>query len=789
MFLLACTGPADKAGSDGSDTDTTLGDTDVIDTDSGYPIVDGRVQCAEPPAAPVDGCEVAAGTGQTVVRGVVLTADRVYQQGEVRYDDDGVITCVGCDCAEPEDTVVSCPSGVVSPGLINPHDHLTFSENPPLAPSATRYDHRHEWRAVLSTPGNRNGSGATSAGNRVAEWRQVIAGTTALVGSGFAEGGLRNLDEGNGLEGLPMKPVLNQTFPLGDSNRQLKPNCTWSYRDDEDDFARSSAYIPHVAEGINTFAAEEVRCQHGRDAAGIDALEPNIAHIHAIGLDAVDYARMASSGTGLIWSPRSNISLYGHTAQVTLFDTLGGTLSLGTDWTYSGSATMLRELACAAYLNDVHYDGWFTDAELWAMATTTAAAHSGAAGLLGELVEGAFADIAVFDGRTLADHAAVVRAEDSRAVWLVLRGGEALFGDLDTVQGLRAGCETFPVCGEARGLCMSGDLGESWEDLVAAAPGAYPLTFCDTPANEPTCVPSRPGGYQGPTSDDSDGDGIPNATDGCPDIFDPIRPIDAGAQPDADGDGVPDACDDTPVPPDLDGDGVPNTIDVCFEDADESQADGDNDGRGDACDACPTYPNPLRGCPASLPVAATIPQIRGGQGGTVVFRGVLTGAGDSGFFLQDPTVNGGRNAGIYVFADYRLTFPLGTEVEVQGVPGDYFGEAQVEADLITRVGPATPIVPVSVSVADAVTSAYQGTLVALTDGMVTDLDYDCAADGNCGDAGLWEIDGADGVLVFDRLYRDGDWTAQKGTLPVVGVMGFRWERARIMPRTSADFGP
>jgi hypothetical protein len=80
-------------------------------------------------------------------------------------------------------------------------------------------------------------------------------------------------------------------------------------------------------------------------------------------------------------------------------------------------------------------------------------------------------------------------------------------------------------------------------------------------------------------------------------------------------------------------------------------------------------------------------------------------------------------------------------------------------------------------------------LVKIIDGTVTDDNYDCSVDGSsCSDEGLWEIDGADGVLVYDRLYQDSDWLDQVSTLPVVGVMNYRWNRRRVMPRTAADFG-
>jgi hypothetical protein len=50
-----------------------------------------------------------------------------------------------------------------------------------------------------------------------------------------------------------------------------------------------------------------------------------------------------------------------------------------------------------------------------------------------------------------------------------------------------------------------------------------------------------------PSSSDADGDGIPDASDDCPRVFNPIRPVDGGKQADADGDGVGDACDPCPL--------------------------------------------------------------------------------------------------------------------------------------------------------------------------------------------------------------------------------------------------
>ena len=78
---------------------------------------------------------------------------------------------------------------------------------------------------------------------------------------------------------------------------------------------------------------------------------------------------MAAAGTALIWSPRSNITLYGDTARVSTAARLGVEIALGTDWMPTGSMNLLRELACADSFNKTYLDGYFTDVQLWQMVT------------------------------------------------------------------------------------------------------------------------------------------------------------------------------------------------------------------------------------------------------------------------------------------------------------------------------------------------------------------------------------------------------------------------------------
>ncbi|HPD28202.1 MAG TPA: OmpA family protein, partial [Paludibacteraceae bacterium] len=117
---------------------------------------------------------------------------------------------------------------------------------------------------------------------------------------------------------------------------------------------------------------------------------------------------------------------------------------------------------------------------------------------------------------------------------------------------------------------------------------------------------------------DSDGDGVPDRIDECPDTPQGVVVDSVGCPVDSDGDGVPDyidECPDTPqgvvvdsvgCPIDDDGDGVPNYIDECPDtpqgvvvDSVGCPVDTDGDGIPDYLDKCPNVPGPESnyGCP------------------------------------------------------------------------------------------------------------------------------------------------------------------------------------------------
>jgi len=119
---------------------------------------------------------------------------------------------------------------------------------------------------------------------------------------------------------------------------------------------------------------------------------------------------------------------------------------------------------------------------------------------------------------------------------------------------------------------------------------------------------------------DSDGDGVPNEIDACPDTPKGVKVDSRGCPIDSDGDGIPDYLDKCPGTPkgvevdcdgcplDSDGDGVPDYLDECpgtprgiAVDSRGCPLDSDGDGVPDYRDKCPGTPKGVTvdsaGCP------------------------------------------------------------------------------------------------------------------------------------------------------------------------------------------------
>ena len=855
-------GPGGDGGVDALDEIPTPQPAQPHPTANPQPKVTECPRAALAPAA-TGTCEVTkAGTAGKVFQGTVLAPEELFHKGEILIDDAGKILCVACDCstdaAYAAASVVTCANGVISPGLINAHEHMTYQNNAPVGHPGLRYENRSDWQGGRGHARLDYNSGANSTVRAFGELRFLMGGATSIAGGGGIAGMMRNLDmSAEELDGLPALPANSDVFPLSMPGKNLQSGCNYSPGGTKaGTVSQLASYLPHISEGIDVEARNEFLCTSVKDSP-TDLVQPQTAIIHGVALTAADAVLVRTDMTKVVWSPRSNVDLYGNTASVTMLDLVGVNICLGTDWVPSGSMNMLRELKCADSLNQVYFDKHFSDADLWRMVTGNAASAVGAEYAIGHLKPGYLADIAIFDGTTSKDYRAVIDAgvED---VALVLRGGKAMYGDDALISnaafGVGTGCEVIApdVCGKQKKACL--DLTFTVPMPAPARPPTlavvkaagevyYPLFFCKNvvPTNEPSCLPSRPGVVLGSTvytgaitPEDKDGDGIINEQDNCPLIFNPIRPMDKGAQADSDQDGIGDACDICPEDAtqkctratggDLDGDGIPNGSDNCPEDANPTQADGDGDGRGDACDSCDAKN------PGAVACALTISTIRNfaapghPKSGTVVETTgyVSSRKASDGFYIQEaPT--GGSFQGIRVILD-GLTGTvggggavIGKKITVYGLYNEIFGVAQITAVTIA-IDPAAvvPMIPLLVTrsqidnTAGFAAKEFESLLIELA-GPIT------ITNDNPDTGPFYEFEIGAGLRVDDAIFsRLGAPTQGGASCPtpcayppngmdtkvpptangpnlttgqtfskVVGILGFSFSNRKIYPRTAA----
>jgi hypothetical protein len=758
-----------------------------------------EADCAGVAFAP---CEPRVGTnGATLVRGTIVTPDRVICDGAVLFDRDShKIACVNDQCddqALARDASVVC-ADVVLPGLINPHDHMSYNTLPRWQHPGHLFTNHNQWDTQLAREiyGARPPADDPVAG-RYNEMRLLMSGTTGVqkdVNTPSTADHVRNLDRG---------PDSND---LGYANDDLT-ECVTPLENSCSDAPRypdmnvpARAYVAHVGEGTDAAAGNEFEQfdQQGQ-------LGPKTTIIHCVACQGPQLTRVRTQGGHLIWSPQSNIDLYGVTTNVPVARAMGITVALGTDWTPSGDMNLLAEMKCAEHVSTRYWDGLLKPRDIVDMVTRDAAAVLGLDDLIGTLEPGRYADVLLLHGDRTHPYRAILdaKAVDVRGVFI---GGVAYYGDVDVVDennALNDLCETIDVCGQQnKRICVQEQAGRAnaqqsgdWakfryqdhidylQALISSKSGSdgefsyayqlYPLFECEPTFACDLGTQHIPGN---PHDGDQDGDGVPDDRDVCPRVFDPD-------QGDLDGDQAGDACDACPWganvcpcnPPagdDQDGDGVSDATDDCPERSNPDQADADGDHIGDACDACPDQADsPDHGCPT------TIYAIKHGQHADderLSVGGVVTAVDARGsFYLQvaedAPDYAGADYSAVFVFlggADMSVPRPhVGDSVLVTGSPFNYYDEWEIQHVSGVVVGdPHALPAPVVVAPADVAdggprAAALEATRVRVENVTVTAQNPP---------AGPGEQDPTNAFVVNDALRVD-DYLYMPPALPAVGT--------------------
>ena len=436
--------------------------------------------------------------GRTLLRGTILATSGAFE-GEVLVEGER-ITCVGPSCAASpgaNGASVVETNGVISPGLIDTHNHILFDifDDSDWLP-ARRYANHDEWpnepkyQAMLDVkqcledasqgkptwcPATYDGAGSLKCEmDKFGELKGIVAGTTSIVGlsgttSACFSSVARTIDAPQ--NGLGQDKI--QTSALFPPSRSAADGVCSNFTS-----ARTDAYLIHVGEGVDARSLAEL------DRLGTVSTTPGCLYApqttitHGTAFGAPELARMVAAGMKLTWSPASNVALYGSTTNIPLARAAGLTITLAPDWSMGGSQNLLDELRFADGWDNAHFGNVLTPKDLFAMVTVNAAAAVALADKIGTLAPGYYADLMVVP-RAGQDPFAALLAARPNDVRLTMVGGEILYGDvaLRPLVPAAPGCETVDVCTASKLVCVaeadtSSKLGQTYAQIRAALEAA-----------------------------------------------------------------------------------------------------------------------------------------------------------------------------------------------------------------------------------------------------------------------------------------------------------------------------
>jgi cytosine/adenosine deaminase-related metal-dependent hydrolase len=390
------------------------------------------VQTAMPTEAPPR----AAPSEAVALHGSVLTPARALDDAYVVVDA-GEIKAV--EEQRPEGVRIHETNGVIAPGLIDLHGHPEFNVFAAWEPPK-QFVNRYAWRdselyqLLVRDPQNRLLDALPPKTQlRYSEIRALVGGVTAIQGTGGLattyqdEALVRNVDKW-----IFGKQVGRSLIDIPDPDSDFGMDSLQSILDGIE-AGEVGAFYVHLAEGRSD--NERSREEFGK-LVELDALTRATVVIHGTALGREELGDLRDGGAKLVWSPQSNLRLYGQTTRAADALELGLPVGLGADWLPSGSTSLLAEMKVAR--RSLFEQGREPRAkELVEMVTSDAATIAGLEDKLGRIGQGRPADLAVFERGEEDPYESVADADPSW-VQLVMIGGNLAYGRADWMRELSA---------------------------------------------------------------------------------------------------------------------------------------------------------------------------------------------------------------------------------------------------------------------------------------------------------------------------------------------------------------
>lgn len=401
-----------------------------------------------------------AASPRVALEGRIVTMDvgfKVLDRGRVFTQDGGIVAIQDANAPTPagfSNVPVVHTGGTIFPGMIDLHNHLPYNVLP-LWQVPKKFSNRGQWsrhpeyHTKVSAPMRTLAATDRLLASicRYVETKALIGGTTTSQGITLAnQAGIRRYFRG---------VVRN----VEDTDEDALPEVSTrvpdvAARDAQAFFTRlkreKTCYLLHLSEGLDATARQAFESL--QIAPGEWAITPSLCGIHAAALQPQDFQTLATRGGSMVWSPFSNMLLYGGTADVAAAKAAGVPISLGCDWAPSGSRNLLNELKVAFLHSEAN--SIFSTRELVGLVTRDAAGLLGWDAVLGSLEAGKRADLLVCEGSSADPYEQLIFAKESD-LSLVMINGIGRFGSSTIMHKLNFIGETLKVGGAARILHLA----------------------------------------------------------------------------------------------------------------------------------------------------------------------------------------------------------------------------------------------------------------------------------------------------------------------------------------------
>jgi hypothetical protein len=414
----------------------------------------------------------AAAQNRVLLNGDVVTPSGVIPSGWVYIEGNKIVSVTQ---AKPDiQASIVQSDDYIYPGFVDLHNHPIYNVFPRWTPPQL-YNNRYEWRRaqLYQSTIQKPESDLIKANefcdmDEYAEIKELIGGTTSVLGiskpaydkptPACIQGLARNLDWYTGFYGasVDQEPVANalgitpKGYPLiaPDWQGDMPPERAKEYLQGLQS-GKLNLFVIHIAEGKRTDAEAQSEFGLLKDA---ELLTSKTVIIHGVGLRTDDFADMAKIGASLVWSPHSNVVLYGETTDVVTALQQGVAVALAPDWSPTGSTNMLAELRYANDYSMTKLNGAISPKQLFEMATALPAHIAQIDQWVGSIADGKLADIFMMRKNSSDAYSSLMSGSPSD-VSLVIVNGVPVYGTAERMtQAGVTGAEDITVCTDKRVL-------------------------------------------------------------------------------------------------------------------------------------------------------------------------------------------------------------------------------------------------------------------------------------------------------------------------------------------------